>query len=637
MNIEILKGKGDKMIKNITEQEKATEQEKLTKLWNEIFKLPYILDFINTTPNIKGESIENFNIVLYVVLSYLITEITDLEKLRNIKTFKNLIWFYRVNRLEPLYKGSFQTLKERENNLNDFCVKFNISEEERDTIQNEINNLPNEKLTILAYTDNLYLNKNEGRNYNDLTAKEVYKLAYASYLWCIREQEEHERDIKLYKDFEFKNESNKERVNKLVNDGVSLYIEYLEIKTAKDNERLNPHLIAVNDGGDIGQAFLTTIRDRQPLNTENKNDLITIEYVNKVLNDYALKVNNLAKIQSVLDSESEEYKNIEEQKDILYSERGRKTKDFIKFEGLIYAFNEDGYHAYLDKDNYYIITMVLEDGTERPIFRVLPRIWVKRSKYFFTAQQYLFLLATRKGTDFELTYEDLKSDFNIDTKRGKDGKKNQWDYFINEFQEALSQLATTFYIDKKKMASTLIFISELQNKGKGWRININYGFYNYMIDNNFKTLISRHVFKEGLNDRQLKLYVGIIQHICKERVNNPRDFSYKFSFNFLIKLGGYYNEKDLLHATNGDKEALKKRKHKENQKLLKDLEGICDNYRPSLFKDSKCLKHFLIISNLNPKGRKKEFTIMDYYLKDLKALEKEFLKCCEKNETPINQ
>lgn len=540
---------------------------------------------------------------------------------KEIKTFSKLLKVY-ADIMQEHINETDKTLLEREPILKDFIKTHNLNDSDIERAKSEIENLNIKELMTIAIKDKKYLYKEDGLNYNDLEPLEVYKLAYGSYRFLYVKNEIDKSDIKESANFTFNTDGDRKKANRLVIIAVSEIKNFLstpsqEIKAV--NLSKNDTLTHLNGKKTATNIFNLVMGYQKDLNPKNPNDLVIISELANILNESDKEIGYLRNKQINLTENSQEFKEIESQKAEIYEKRAIATRNYIYYEGVFSVFNIDGFNAYMDKDNRYLIKYINEDGTETPYARIFPRIWRERSPYFFKILILLWTYATKKGMFFTITYEDIKTTFNIENR--------EFNNAVVEIKKALEQLSDTRFIDKTE--SNLIMYRPLDND-RGWAIQFNEGLYRYILKEGYGNLINPSLFNMGLTDRQVKLYVGITQHIYMNRNSHPNTFNYKFTKNMLLKMGGYATDTDL-NSEIADKKALKNRKNKEYQKLIKDLKAICFNNSLQTLKTADLVNELLLSSNLD--GNPKNFTIMDFYLNDKNDLINEFTRLCNANET----
>lgn len=593
-----------------------TENEEIDKIINSCFGSDYLSFLIAL--KFEGESLEVNKYIYCLLVFFLLNGVKWVDKLKEVKTTKDLFSLYIASNNEIYPKNYKKILSDRLKQINIFRDKY-LSKDESEKIAKEVEALDFETLSELAKQER----EHEKAEYKGLNAKEIYKSVYSAYHYLIIMANYDNSLCNELKGFAFKNEKHKLIADSLIRRGVKAILNYRKpnpsIKiTYEPNEKLTTLI------GKKSRNLLTLVY--APLLPISDNTEIAL--YSGVEHDYNKRINDIAETQKDLSKGSKEFNELEKEKDTLYSERAEKLKNVIAYEGIYYIQTGD-FNAYIDKDNRYLITK-MDGDKEIKIARVLPRIWLKiydKGSIFFTTMYVLFILATKRGGSFTFTYADIKELFKVDGDRFK--KLNA------KIKETLEDQLSNTILDMDKI--TLKNGEKIQPKGAmitaspidkvGWSITFNEAYYKYLLSEEYSNLIDKSALSE-FSDRQLKLYTAITEYLYMNRHAHPKDFTYKISRDYLLKYGGYITD----YAFNKlDPKTAKSRKNKEHEKLCKDLEIICSY--PNEISEKR--GGYLLINDISIKS--KVFTIMDFYKNDNKEILKDFERCCKINDTPIRK
>jgi len=548
----------------------------------------YLLDLIVKHNDFNDEPRkEDINTLFIYSVSYLAIALSDYTIFKDITTFKKLAKLYKYV-VDSDVNKSIEILKKRQIALNEFNY---ISSEEKTEIENYLKGLSFIDLSELALLDFKYLNQEDGYNYNDLEAKEVYKLAYASFLWVDYKNKRDITETNQFLTITFVNESNKKKADRLAerigetfyNFTLSTQTEEIERPKTDNNSIIDASFMVESHGiktdkltGDF-QVATRDIEKDSPIyeiiatkDAQSKTlleELGRLETENKGLTSKSDKYNeNLTRINEIrtaIDKLTENY--------IFY----RNTYTLIDSQKYKTSLNLDIEGFYNFKDN---------EGNDLAI--IPPRILKSESKDYDRIYKAIIKKALYKApheivSEFDFTISDIAEmmgldrydDYNVLTKAEQKQVERATETFINVVRFELEQITYNLPYYKGRFLRSREIGKDYK---KGIHIELFKDYLNVLVSEG-----KGNYYNIACEDLKSKNAITMYKEICREVFINrnktlPDEYNYCFTLQKLRSLGKYQSL-EIIKQTLTNKTAIKTENDNVKKKIKRDLKLLAEN------------------------------------------------------------
>ena len=548
----------------------------------------YLLDLIVKHNDFNDEPRkEDINTLFIYSVSYLAIALADYTIFKEITTFKKLAKLYKYV-VDSDVNKSIEILKKRQIALNEFNY---ISSEEKTEIENYLKGLSFIDLSELALLDFKYLNQEDGYNYNDLEPKEVYKLAYASFLWVDYKNKRDITETNQFLTITFVNESNKKKADRLAerigetfyNFTLSTQKEEIERPKTDTNSIIDASFMVESHGiktdkltGDF-QVATRDIEKDSPIyeiiatkDAQSKTlleELGRLETENKGLTSKSDKYNeNLTRINEIrtaIDKLTENY--------IFY----RNTYTLIDSQKYKTSLNLDIEGFYNFKDN---------EGNDLAI--IPPRILKSESKDYDRIYKAIIKKALYKApheivSEFDFTISDIAEmmgldrydDYNVLTKAEQKQVERATETFINVVRFELEQITYNLPYYKGRFLRSREIGKDYK---KGIHIELFKDYLNVLVSEG-----KGNYYNIACEDLKSKNAITMYKEICREVFINrnktlPDEYNYCFTLQKLRSLGKYQSL-EIIKQTLTNKTAIKTENDNIKKKIKRDLKLLAEN------------------------------------------------------------
>ena len=568
--------------------------------------------------NFDGDNTEYLRVVFINVFTYITSNIEHIKitynDIKNIKTFKRLIKFYT----ELIIKDTSQAkplLDQHRTALNDFNA---ITEDEKNAIENEINNLDLRQLSDLAYLDNDYLLERDGKKYNQLQPQEVYKLSYSGFLWVKRMETNRLKECVEYANITFNNPSNNKKADRLTETFIKEISDFIKNdgetyktpidKPITENIKSDPLFMMESHGTKTDkltsdfQLAIYELTESSPL------------YYDIIKRDTQIKpllseLGDLERANRNLNETSEEYKENKIKIDLIKQQIANLSENYIYYRNKYFSIDSEDYKTSLNVELEGFYNFMNKDGENIAILP--PRILAHDSKdykrvYESIIDKCLMDAPTTIYSHLILTNNDIykmmgvemskpKYDFLTPTEKKKCDRAKET--FINI---AVYELENTIFNNNLYKGRFMTTHPIGDNYRNGIEINIDRKYLNIVFNESVGNYYNKKCYNLN-NKNAVSMYIEIARNIFTNRnKDTPNDYAYKFSYSQLRKYGKY-NSESIINANNTDSMTAKNKNKAIRRQLLTDLKTLYDNHLIliSAIKNANEFTIYILNDNLN--------------------------------------